>query len=103
MSVFLPGTYHRCLAGGHYYAVVRGDEECQICEQLTELRSQLSAATQRIAELEQDRKRMDYCEKELVVSWPSPKLRPGETLRQRIDSNMADAARGVQAGEQAEG
>lgn len=37
MSTELPGTYERCLAGGRYYPVVRGDEECPICERITAL------------------------------------------------------------------
>ncbi len=47
MIVGLPGTYQRCMAGGHYYAVVRGDEECPVCEQVTALKA-------RVVELEQD-------------------------------------------------
>jgi hypothetical protein len=34
-SGFLPGTYERCMSG-HYYPVVRGDEECSTCAQLAD-------------------------------------------------------------------
>lgn len=54
MNVFLPGTYARCMSG-HYYAQTRGDEECPICEQLAELRSQLDRA---LSELVEARKRI---------------------------------------------
>lgn len=30
-SMILPGTYEHCMSG-HYYAVVRGDEECPVCK-----------------------------------------------------------------------
>ena len=36
----LPGTYERCLSG-HYYAVVRGDEECPVCKQIQGLRREI--------------------------------------------------------------
>lgn len=45
--VNLPGTYERCLSG-HYYAVVRGDEECPTCEQLAELRAEIARLLQKL-------------------------------------------------------
>ncbi len=46
MSQFtLPGTYERCLAGGHYYACVRGDEECPTCTQISALREVVARLT----------------------------------------------------------
>jgi hypothetical protein len=35
----LLGTFERCLSG-HYYAVVRGDEECPVCDQIKQLREE---------------------------------------------------------------
>jgi hypothetical protein len=42
----LPGTFVKCLAGGHFYACVRGDEECPICEKLAERDAEITRLTQ---------------------------------------------------------
>jgi hypothetical protein len=41
----LPGTYEHCM-GGHYYAVVRGDEECPVCARIAELEARVERLTQ---------------------------------------------------------
>jgi hypothetical protein len=38
-----------------------------------------------------DARRMDYCEKEMVITYPSQRL-PGKTLRETIDEKMAQSA-----------
>jgi hypothetical protein len=49
----LPGTYERCMSG-HFYACVRGDEECPICDRIQKLEaenSRLKVAVEESAEL----------------------------------------------------